>query len=297
LRKEYIMGIIILVIVAALIAAAFYLIRKSAHKKKLPAKPAAVNASARPSESPLPEQRTLLSAISIDRIAEDHDWLKQRWQLAEEHRKTGDRSIFPDWFFHEMTKSQKEWLDKEGFQVTQPITKGQAADLIDLNHPASEQQLEILRFFQVQLPRDLSYTRAAHEIALLFRDPENHRVWLQRPASKLQKERARFLGIKLPEGVAESRAQKLISDHISVLEGKNDPRVDEWDSIENIIHQLSDEQALKEFFSIRKPGIELIIAALEQLKSEGRSYVLSEDNIESVVQKLLELKPDLELKS
>jgi len=64
LRKEYIMGIIILVIVAALIAAAFYFIRKSAHKKKLPEKPAAVNASAKPAEFPLPEQRSLMSAIS-----------------------------------------------------------------------------------------------------------------------------------------------------------------------------------------------------------------------------------------
>jgi len=291
------MGIIILIIMAVLIAAVFYLIRKSAHKKKLPAKPAAVNASPKPSESPLPEQRTLLSAIRIDRVADDHEWLKQRWQLAEEHRKTGDRSIFPDWYFHEMTRTQKEWLEKEGFQVTQPITKGQASDLIDLNHPASEQQMEVLMFFQVQLPSDLSHTRAAHEIALLFRDPDKHRAWLQRPASQLQKERARFFGIKLPEGVTESRAEKLTSDHISVLEEKNDPRVDEWDSIENIIHQLSDEQALKGVFSIRKPGIELIVTALEQLKNEGRSYMHSEENIEYVVQKLLELKPDLELKS
>ncbi len=291
------MGIMILLIVAALIAAVFYLISKSLHKKKLPAKPANVNSDQNQSEFALPEQRTFLSLNQIDQLTDDHEWLKQRWKMAEEHQKTGDRSIFPDWYFDEMTGRQKEWLEKEGFQVTQPLTKGQASDLIDLNHPASEQQLEILSFFNVQSPRELNHTRAAQEIALLFRDPVKHLAWLQRPASQLQRERARFFGIKLPEGVTEIQAEMLISDHISVLEDKNDPRVDEWDSIENVIQQLSDDQTLKEAFSIRKPGIELIIAALEQLNNEGRSYMHSEDNTDSVVQKLLELKPDLAIKS
>ena len=287
------MGVIILIVTAAFIAAAVYLFKRSADRKQT-AEPPSSAASSR-EDFDLPEQKKNLAPIRVERLADDNQWLEERWKLAEEHRKAGDRSIFPEWYYDPMTSSQKKWLEKEGIQVDQPLTKGQASDLIDLHHPPSVQQLEILRFFKKPLPDDLNHTRAAHEIALLFRDPEKQRSWLRRPASQLQRERARFFGVKFPKGVTESQAELLISDKVSVLEEKGDPRVDEWDSIENIIHRLSDEQDLKEVFSIKKPGIDLIITALERLREEGQSYVQSEDNIESVVQKLVELKPDLKV--
>ncbi len=289
------MGIIILIVVAVFIAAAIYLIRRSANKKRTAEPPA--SATAVPEDFAPPEQKTNRTTIRIDQYADDHQWLKERWEMAEEHRKTEDRSIFPEWYYDPMTSSQKKWLEKEGIQVDQPLTKGHASDLIDLHHPASAQQLEILNFFNIPLPKDLNHTRAMHELSLLFRDPEKQKAWNQRPPSQLQKERARFFGVKLPKEATESQAELLISDKVSVLEEKDDPRVDEWDSIENIIHRLSDEQDLKEVFSIKKPGIALIITALEKLQEEGQSYVHSEDNIESVVQKLVELKPDLRLNS
>ncbi len=282
------MAFVILIILAALIAAFFYLIRRSPHKKRTAAKKAAI-----PKQSAPPLQKAPLSSIRIDMLTEDHEWLKQRWKMAEEHRNTGDRSIFPDWYFDEMTKLQQEWLEKENIPVTQPLTKGQASDLIDLNHPPGDAQLEILKFFRVRLPGDINHTRALHEISLLFKYPEKREAWNQRPASELQKEKAVFFGIKLPEGASSGLADQLISERLPALEEKDDPRVDHWDSIENIVRQLWDQEALKEVYLIKKPGMEVIITALEELKNEGRSYVELEDNIELVVEKLVELNPGL----
>lgn len=286
--KLMIIYVVILIIIVAVIAGAFNLARRSSAGKRISSKKDAPE-KIRTSH----EQAPPASSIQAHGTAENQEWLKQRWKMAQEHQKSGDRSIFPDWYFDRITDKQKKWLENSGIQADEALTKGQASDLIDLDHPPSEQQLEILRFFRIPLPEDLGHTRALHEISLLFKDSDKRKAWQQRPCSPLQKEKARFFGIELPENITFSQAEKLIFQHVSLLEERNDPRIDEWDSVENLMYQLSDEEVLKEVFSIKQPDLSLTIAALEALKNEGRTFQESEDNIELVVTRLLQLKPGL----
>lgn len=220
------------------------------------------------------------------------EWLLKRWELAEEHRKQGDQSIFRNWFFDPITDRQKNRLQEEGYKVPKELTKGQASDLIGLNEPPDEGQLKILKFFKIPT-KGLSQTKAGHEVGMLFQDPEKVEAWENRPPTQIQREEAKFFGVKLPKGSTAPQADKLIRNHQSELK-EDDPKFEEWEAVEDVMDQFSDTEMLKEDYDIKKPSFTLIMAALRKLKEEGQSYQDSADDIDLVIDKLLELKPELE---
>lgn len=223
---------------------------------------------------------------------EDLQWLQDRWDLADEHQKTGDTSIFPSWYYDEATDRQLKRLAEEGYNTNQALTKGQASDLIGLNEPPSDGQIEIMKFFKVSL-KGMNQTKAEHTINTLLQDKEKADAWANRPPSQLQREEAKFLGIKLPKDTSSPEASKLIAEQWKQLD-EDDPKLDEWGAVEQVIDELSDPDLLKEDYEIKKPRIPLIMTALNELKKEGQSFEKSADEIQTVVDKLLELKPDLE---
>jgi len=226
--------------------------------------------------------------------SDDIEWLKDRWRLAEEHKKAGDTSIFQPWYFDEVTDRQLKRLEEEGYKPSKELTKGQASDLIGMTTPADDEDLAVLKYFKISR-KNMNETKVRHEIALLFQDPEKFEAWKQRPPNQTQKEEAKFFGVKLPKGTSSLQAGKLISDHQSELD-ENDPKFDEWDAVHEIIDELSDPDFLREDYEIKKPSFNLIVSALNELKKEGQSYRGSADDIGSVVDKLIELKPEIQRK-
>lgn len=225
---------------------------------------------------------------------DNKEWIADRWRLAEQHRQAGDKGIFRDWYFDPATDRQKERLKKEGYnKIPSGLTKGQASDLIGLTEPADDRNLDVLKFFKVST-KGMNQTKAQHEVVSLFQDPEKVQAWESRPPAQMQRECAKFFGIKLPKGTTAPQAEKLIDDHISELADNDDPKLEEWEGFENVVEELSDIEVLREELHIKKTSMALIKTALEELRQSGQSYRESGDDVQSVVDKLLELKPELE---
>lgn len=244
----------------------------------------------RSSDAPRPKERP---TVDKSRSADDESqWLRERWKLADAHQKSGREDIFPKWYFDEATERQKNRLDDLGIKTGKPITKGQASDLIGIHEPADEQALAILRFFK-KSTKGMNQTRARHEVAQILSDPDNVKAWESRPPTKEQKEFCKFFGLKMGKGLTAPDAEKLIAEHESKLAEDEDPRLDEWEAFSEIMDELSDSE-MRADYEIKKPSVSLIKSALDELRQEGKSYREVADEIDLIVDKLLELKPELE---
>lgn len=71
------------------------------------------------------------------------------------------------------------------------------------------------------------------------------------------------------------------------------PEINEEMLIEDIVSEILDPETL-EAYNMKKPSRKLIIAAIEELKKEGVTAEEQLDEIEELVERILELKPDLE---
>ena len=225
-------------------------------------------------------------------IEKDLDWLREKWHLADAHREAGDTSLFRSWYFDDATERQKRRLEELSIEAGKGITKGQASDLIGLFEFAEESDLEVLRFFKRSV-KNMSETRARYEVAELLSDPENAEAWKNRPPTPLQKEFCKFFGLKLEKGATAPDVDKLIADHEEKLLEEEDPRLDEWEALSDILDELSDKD-MRDDYEIKKPSMTLIKKALEELSKEGTTYQDAADDVQLVVDKLIELKPDLE---
>jgi len=232
------------------------------------------------------------SGQSKSKLDNDLEWLENRWKLAELQQQAGLAGMFPKWYFDEVTDRQLNKLDELRVSVKRKkITKGQASDLIGTHEPAEEDSLEILRFFKVPT-RGMNQTKARHKIALIFDDEVKAEAWKNRQPSQIQKEFFIFFGIKAEKGMTHTEASGLISNHESALAEKEDPKLDEWEAFEEIIDELSDPD-FREDYEIKKPSITLIKNALAGLQKEGKSYRDAADEIDLVIDKMIELKPEL----
>lgn len=244
----------------------------------------------RPSNDPPPRART--SGDRSRTQTDESEWLRARWKLAEEHKSAGNEDVFPKWYFDEITERQKNRLDDLGIKVGRTISKGQASDLIGMHEPPDANALSILRFFK-RSTKGMNQTKARHEAAQIFSDPENVKAWENRPPTKEQKEFCKFFGLKMGKGLTAPEAEKLIREHESKLADEEDPRLDEWEAFSEIMEELSDSE-IRADYEIKKPSVTLIKSALEDLAQQGKSYRDVADEIDILVEKLVELKPDLQ---
>lgn len=228
----------------------------------------------------------------VNKEPDKREWLEQKWTLAEKHKADGDKSFFPYWYWDEITDSQKRRLEKDGIKDIDGLTKGMASDLIGLNEKPSEGTLEIFKFFKMPIGKNMNQTKANHEINILFEDPEKVKAWNERPATSIQKEFYRFFGLPIEKNLTAVQADKTTSDYISELAEKEDPQLDEWESLKEILEELSDSEICRDY-NIKKPSFTLIKTALENLIKEGRSYQDVRNGIDSVIDEIIKLKPDI----
>lgn len=238
-------------------------------------------------------QHKAQSSAQEPRSADDElEWLHERWKLADDHQRAGRDDIFPSWYFDAATEPQKRLLKELGIKTGKAIAKGQASDLIGIHEPEDEQELAILKFFK-RPTKGMNETKARHEIAQLMADPENAKAWENRPPTKEQREFCKFFGIKMGKGTTSPEAEKLIAEYETMLDEQEDPRLDEWEAFSEIMDELSDSDARADY-EIKKPSLTLIRSAMDELGQDGKSYREVADDIDDLVDKLLELKPDLQ---
>ena len=91
------------------------------------------------------------------------------------------------------TDAQRRRLAEEGIHCPPNATKGEASDLISATVTADADELAMLKFFGVSLPRGATQLDFRRASASIFADPSNVEKWKHRPATKEQRDTITFV--------------------------------------------------------------------------------------------------------
>lgn len=115
-----------------------------------------------------------------------------------------------------------------------------------------------------------------------------------RPATPIQKEYYKFFGIKFTKGTTTGQAKEFIQKHRDLMALAGDKRLEYWEGFENLWEELSDSE-IRSDYEIKKPSLSLARKAFEEWRNDDDFCKDDLDATEEFVDKLLELKPDLQL--
>lgn len=226
-------------------------------------------------------------------LKENSVWLHERWEKARKEYKSGEVASVPQWFFDKVTDRQIQKIKEIGLDINlRSITKGEASDIIGIFEPVEDEQEEILRFFKVSL-NGMNKLRASYEIEKLFSLKDNPDLWKNREASPIQKEFYRFFDLKVPKGLTYLEASNYISEYSSKISVEDESKFNEWDEYESIYDDI-DNPDFREAYEIKKVSLSLYRSAINELKKEGYSLSNLNDDVDIVIQKIIELKPEIQ---
>jgi hypothetical protein len=220
-------------------------------------------------------------------------WMEERWDTARKERDAGELKSVPSWFFDDVTDRQLQKIAEIGFKIKRGrLTKGKASDIIGLFEPAEAEDIDILRFFKIPL-KDMNKSRAKYEVVKLFNDPVKKETWKKRPAHPMQKEFYKFFGLKVPKALNYEEASKFIMKYKMEIIEQDESILDEWVAYEEV-YDIINHIDIREDYELKKISPSLYRLAIDQLKNEG--YILQNlsDEPEIVIDKIIEIKPDLQ---
>ncbi|MBN1970364.1 MAG: hypothetical protein JW870_13430 [Candidatus Delongbacteria bacterium] len=226
-------------------------------------------------------------------LKENSIWLQERWEKARKEYESGEVISVPYWFFDKVTDRQIQKIKEIGLDYnSSSLTKGEASDIIGLFEPIEDEQEEILKFFKVSL-NGMNKLRASYEIEKLFSLKDNFDSWKNREASPMQKEFYRFFDLKVPKGLTHVEASNYIREYSSKISEEDESKFNEWDEYESIYDDIDDPD-FREAYEIKKVSLSLYRSAIIELKKEGYSLSNLNDDIDIVIQKIIELKPEIQ---
>ncbi|WP_080423012.1 HIRAN domain-containing protein [Burkholderia ubonensis] len=117
----------------------------------------------------------------------------------------------------------------------------------------------------------------------------------RRPASECQKEFLKFFNLSIPKGLTVSQAETVISEHRKKLESNNKSLLDDWDAYEEIREQFDDPD-FREIYFLKNISSSVLKKALDELRRDGQTMCSLVGNIDQVVDKIVQLRPELERK-
>ena len=198
------------------------------------------------------------------------------------------------WRSDPATDAQRRRLAEEGIHCPPNATKGEASDLISATVSADADELAMLRFFGVSLPRgatQLDFRRASDAI---FADPANVEKWKHRPASKEQRKTIKLVEGKVPAGITHCDAEKRINDYEDnpELAAKAEAAQDaydaaEWreDNIRDIHDALNDSDGM---YGIKRISLTLVRRAIVEWEAEACSTLEQLERIDHFEERLAE---------
>lgn len=200
-----------------------------------------------------------------------------------------------------ITKTQRNKLERLGLPFREPMTQGEADDLIGTTHAPNQEELEILRFFKVESPGSHSETSAHQAITKIFQDQENIGKWEARAASKDQRDIYAFFKIAVPRGLTWMQAKATIDSIF--LDEKNE---EAWEAHEDHLMELEDaaeerkdwfEETLQfvnegaAIYDYKKLGKQLFARVVQKLETAGMTLEQIADQDELIIKTAWELDP------
>lgn len=113
------------------------------------------------------------------------------------------------------------------------------------------------------------------------------------PVDSEQKEYLKFFDLPCPKSLTFGQAKQTIVEH---EKNATDEVLDEWRGYKNIFEEFEDKE-FRETYELKKVSRVLILEAINLLKAQSKACSYLSDNIEEVVEKIIEMKPDLKRKS
>lgn len=221
----------------------------------------------------------------------DTKWLSERWNEIESLKKQNKPNIVAGWYFDEATTSQIAKLNECNIKAPKAkLLKGQASDLIGLNQPPEEDEIEILKFFKIPT-KGVKQTKARHLIGHLFLSEENKQKWSERPANPIQKECIRYFKIKIEGPITFVKADEHISEHLNNLP-EEDINLRTWSAFESAYDELSDKEA-REDYGIKKPTTNLLLKTIQTIISGGKAP--EEIDTDEIAEHIIESNPEMAL--
>ena len=114
---------------------------------------------------------------------------------------------------------------------------------------------------------------------------------MNRPATVMELEFYRFVGERPPRSVTHMKAASFQSEYLDSLPD-DDILLEEWESYESIWDELSDRD-LREDYGIKRVRLSLLRKAVGELRQEGKTLSELAANINLVIDRIVELKPDI----
>jgi hypothetical protein len=112
------------------------------------------------------------------------------------------------------------------------------------------------------------------------------------PALADQKIFFKFFDLAIPRGLTREQADQIINEHLKKLEAEDASKIKEYYAYKNILENF-DDVGFREVNEVKKPSMDVLNAALDQLQLEGKTYSDLELDEESVVARVIKLKPEL----
>ena len=116
---------------------------------------------------------------------------------------------------------------------------------------------------------------------------------LNQPLDTNQKEYFKFFNLPISKGMTFGEADQIIGQH-----KKNSPEEEnkEWNKYNGIFEEFDDKE-FREGYGLGKVSRAVLLEAINHFKAQGKSYRYMFDNIDEIVEKIIEMKPDLEKKA
>jgi hypothetical protein len=219
----------------------------------------------------------------------NRDLLQERWRMAGISAHATRELELPPWYYDEAEEWQVEQLVRYQLPLdVDSLTRGQAGDVMGLFLAPGEDEVEVLR--QLGDPvAGLSLTAARHRVAKLLTDPDQRSTWQALPILPVQREFFRFAGEPVPAGLSAAAARLLITERLA----SSETLARDW---ARFLQVYDDVNARSEEYQIRQPELARVGQAVDVLRrDQGRTMTQLARNPHLVVDKLLDLDPELEM--
>ena len=229
------------------------------------------------------------SPLLAKRYAAHGEWLAAEWRAQFQAHGT-------PWLLR-ATQAQIEQLQDAGWGENFGtdgglLARNQAMDLLMLAKTPESEDSELLEFFNVTVEEPNALVVAWHAAALRL-DAKAMEEWNGRPATVLQKEALRYFQGKVARSItAEAAKSSLLAIERGLYQSGRAAEWSTWLRFSETWQQLQTKDVCTHY-DIKKPAPTKIREAIQSLLDENVDEWSEKD---VVVQRLVELYPDLELR-
>lgn len=110
------------------------------------------------------------------------------------------------------------------------------------------------------------------------------------PANSSQKNYFKFFKLPIPRGLNVGQAEQIIVEHKKTSTSEEQ---ENYEAYFTILEEFDDKGFRSDNY-LKKVSKVVLLEAINNLKAEGKTYSYLAENIDEVVDKVIELKPDLE---